>query len=146
MATADIDREPLPYADASFDRVVCLDVIEHVYDPVRLLRECHRVTAPGGRLVVTTVNMRYLKFLISLAVRGRFPRTSPDTTLYDGGHIHYFAQADVVGLLRDAGFAIERRTGVLGTPKLRALRRWTGVPLIREFLSTGMAIAARRPA
>jgi methionine biosynthesis protein MetW len=146
VATADLDRDPLPYPDAWFDRVACLDVVEHVYDPVRLLRECHRVTAPGGRLVVTTVNMRYLKFLISLAVRGHFPRTSGDTTLYDGGHLHYFAQADLAGLLRDAGYVIERRVGIIGTARLAPLRRWTHVAPVREFLSTGMAIAARRPA
>ena len=45
--------ERIPYADASFDAVTCLDVIEHTDDDVRSLRELRRVTRPGGALLVT---------------------------------------------------------------------------------------------
>jgi SAM-dependent methyltransferase len=45
--------EEIPFDDASFDLVTCLDVIEHTPDDVRSLRELLRVTRPGGRLVVT---------------------------------------------------------------------------------------------
>jgi SAM-dependent methyltransferase len=44
--------EAIPFDDASFDLVTCLDVIEHT-DDVAALRELRRVTRPGGRLVVT---------------------------------------------------------------------------------------------
>jgi SAM-dependent methyltransferase len=45
--------EEVPFPDASFDLVTCLDVIEHTPDDVASLRELLRVTRPGGRLVVT---------------------------------------------------------------------------------------------
>jgi SAM-dependent methyltransferase len=45
--------EGIPYEDASFDLVTCLDVIEHTDDDVVSLRELRRVTRPGGLLVVT---------------------------------------------------------------------------------------------
>jgi SAM-dependent methyltransferase len=44
--------EAIPFEDASFDVVTCLDVIEHTDDGAAL-RELRRVTRPGGRLVVT---------------------------------------------------------------------------------------------
>ncbi|MEA2435654.1 MAG: hypothetical protein QOF65_210, partial [Thermoleophilaceae bacterium] len=44
--------ETIPYEDASFDLVTCLDVIEHT-DDLAALRELRRVTRPGGHLVVT---------------------------------------------------------------------------------------------
>jgi SAM-dependent methyltransferase len=45
--------EAIPYDDASFDLVTCLDVIEHTDDDVVSLRELRRVARPGARLVVT---------------------------------------------------------------------------------------------
>jgi SAM-dependent methyltransferase len=45
--------EGMPFADASFDLVTCLDVVEHTPDDRRTLRELRRVTRPGGTLVVT---------------------------------------------------------------------------------------------
>ncbi len=47
---------PLPYPAGSFDLVVAMDVIEHVVEPGPWLEELVRVTAPGGRLLVTTPN------------------------------------------------------------------------------------------
>ncbi len=59
-----LDAEPdpcvVPYlpdlreiADESFPMVLCTGLLEHVSDPARLIREFHRILAPGGRLIVT---------------------------------------------------------------------------------------------
>lgn len=44
----------LPVPDASFDLVTALGVIEHVPDDERMLRELHRVTKPGGHILLMT--------------------------------------------------------------------------------------------
>ncbi|MEA2220155.1 MAG: hypothetical protein QOJ35_2781 [Solirubrobacteraceae bacterium] len=43
----------LPFADAAFDLVTCLDVVEHTPDDRRTLGELRRVTRPGGTLLLT---------------------------------------------------------------------------------------------
>ncbi len=48
------------FAGESFDAVTLHHVIEHVYDPCGLLRECWRVLKPGGRLVAITPNNQSL--------------------------------------------------------------------------------------
>jgi SAM-dependent methyltransferase len=46
--------EAIPVDDASFDLVLCLQVLEHVADPAAAVRELRRVVAPGGRVLLST--------------------------------------------------------------------------------------------
>jgi SAM-dependent methyltransferase len=50
--------ERLPFADASFDVVLCDNVVDHAEDPARIARELSRVLAPGG-LLYFTVNFHH---------------------------------------------------------------------------------------
>ena len=50
----DLDRFPWPLADASFDEVRAIHVIEHVADVVRTVEEFHRLLRKGGRIVMET--------------------------------------------------------------------------------------------
>src|SRR5687767_15027822 len=49
----------LPFADGSFDVVVCTWVLEHVARPIRFLREVERVLRPGGSFIAHTINSRH---------------------------------------------------------------------------------------
>jgi SAM-dependent methyltransferase len=46
--------EDLPVPDASFDVVICNQVLEHCADPAQAVRELRRVVAPGGRVLAST--------------------------------------------------------------------------------------------
>jgi SAM-dependent methyltransferase len=59
-AAADGNVGEAAFSDGSFDAVTLNHVLEHALDPVSLLRECWRVTARGGRLVVITPNVESL--------------------------------------------------------------------------------------
>ncbi len=49
---------PLPFPDASFDTVVSFQVIEHVRRDKELVAEIYRVLRPGGRLIISTPNIK----------------------------------------------------------------------------------------
>lgn len=55
---SDIQNMPLP--NESFDTVLSAEVLEHVPDPEKALREIHRVLRPGGKLVITIPHLMYL--------------------------------------------------------------------------------------
>lgn len=109
--TAANASESLPFPDGSFDAITCLETIEHLEDQFRFARECARVLAPGGRLLITTPNT------LSLASRWQYfwtgffplaPRPMKEHTrapVHD--HIHLLTYYELRYLLRAAGFSIE---------------------------------------
>ena len=66
-----IERDPFPYPDASFDLVLCCEILEHLLmDPSHMLREAHRVLKPGGSIFLSTPNVCSLDNIRNL-LRGR---------------------------------------------------------------------------
>jgi len=49
------DIHKLSFADGSIGTVVCVEVLEHVHDPLRAVQEIHRVLKPGGIAILTSV-------------------------------------------------------------------------------------------
>lgn len=54
------DLKSLPYPDDTFDAVFCSQVLEHEREPTALLAELHRVSKPGGTLVLTAPHVSRL--------------------------------------------------------------------------------------
>lgn len=58
------DGKKLPFEDKQFDFILCLDVIEHVYDTELLFSELDRVLKDGGRILISTPYHGLFKNLI----------------------------------------------------------------------------------
>ena len=72
--------EALPYADASFDALVCVDVLEHVADLNRVLAEVARTLRPGGLFLFDTINRNPLARLATITVAEDILRLLPRGT------------------------------------------------------------------
>ena len=72
--------EDLPYDDASFDAVVCVDVLEHVRDLPLVLLEVARVLEPGGQFLFDTINRNLLARLATVTVAEDLLRLLPRGT------------------------------------------------------------------
>jgi 2-polyprenyl-6-hydroxyphenyl methylase/3-demethylubiquinone-9 3-methyltransferase len=80
--------EALPYADARFDAVVCVDVLEHVTDLDRVLAEMERVLRPGGLFLFDTINRNTLiARLATITVAEDILRLLPQRHARPG-HVH----------------------------------------------------------
>lgn len=97
---------------AYFDLVVCNDVIEHMADPDGFLSSVKQCMAPGGCIVASIPNMRHWEVLWQLLVRRdwRYVREG----IMDRTHLRFFTETSIHRLFTDAGFTIERSTGING--------------------------------
>ena len=142
-----LNVENAPFSDSFFDAAVTLDVIEHVFDPIRFVREIHRVLAPGGYVVISTPNIRKVQRILTL-IKGRFPHTSYDPVGFDGGHLHYFTSQDLKDMLTANGFTVEMVDGICGDRRSWKYKLVVGVHghgFEKEFLSSAVIVKARKP-
>lgn len=84
----------LPYADRSFDLVCMFDVLEHIPDDTRVMREVTRVLRPGGRIMVSVPAYQFL-----FANNDRIAQ-----------HQRRYTRARLRAVFERAGLAVERNT------------------------------------
>ena len=72
--------EALPYDTASFDAVVCVDVLEHVSDLRKVLSEVARILRPGGVFLFDTINRNPLARLATITIAEDLLRLLPRGT------------------------------------------------------------------
>lgn len=101
--------EALPYPDASFDAVVCVDVLEHVRDLRQVLSEVARSLRPGGVFLFDTINRTLLARLATITVAEDILRLLPKGT-HDPAM--FITPAELRAALRDAGLEPGPFTGL----------------------------------
>ena len=72
--------EALPYADGSFDAVVCVDVLEHVQDLDQVLAEVARCLPPGGMFLYDTINRNWIARMATITMAENVLRLLPKGT------------------------------------------------------------------
>jgi dolichol-phosphate mannosyltransferase len=118
--------EQARFENDSFDCVVMLDIVEHVADPMALLREATRVLKPGGFLLLSAPNVRSAS--ARLAGRRWFH--------FKRDHVVLFSPHTLLRALEDAGlecFNIQRNGKMVSLNYLFA-RLKTYLPVVGRFL------------
>jgi SAM-dependent methyltransferase len=99
VLTVDLERDTPPLS-GQYDAIIYGDVVEHLSDPLRVLRDLNRHLAPGGVVVVSVPNVAHLWVRLSL-LAGRFDYG--DRGILDRTHLSFFTRRTFLGFLAAAG-------------------------------------------
>jgi SAM-dependent methyltransferase len=91
------DAHKLPFPDATFDRVICSEVLEHIPDDLSAMSELTRVLRPGGTMAVTVP--RFGPELVNWALSDEYHNVP-------GGHIRIYRRSVLQERLTSTGMVM----------------------------------------
>lgn len=87
-----------------FDLILANDVLEHLVDSDNFFNVCHQKLAANGCLILSVPNIRQLRALYQIFIRGTFPRN--DAGLFDRTHLRWFCKRDVLSIAAGNDFRL----------------------------------------
>jgi len=122
--------------EQKFDVVVFADVLEHLKDPGRSLKQAHKILAPEGYVVISVPNIAYAGLMADL-LQGRFRYR--EKGLLDATHLRFFTAETLKDMLEDTGYSVEVWDRYRVVPEHTefgdSLRQIS--PTVRDFLLQG---------
>ncbi|MBS3113289.1 class I SAM-dependent methyltransferase [Candidatus Woesearchaeota archaeon] len=99
--------QKLPYKDETFDIICCGQVLEHVLDPLPVVRDMHRILKKNGNLIITVPNINMFRnlFLILLG------KPLAYSCRFDSPHYRDFCKTEAIRILKKGGFKNIKITG-----------------------------------
>jgi SAM-dependent methyltransferase len=123
--------ESLPFADASFDRIICQGALDHFVSPDDFMREAARVVRPDGRVVIALANYESLSCKLGRGVHALakrfFNRELYAHRPYYAIPLDHFHKGDLAFVRKLGGeeLRLERTYGISLLWLLRAGERWS---------------------
>lgn len=100
-------------APASFDAVTCLEMLEHVPDPVSIVRSCAKLVRPGGAVFFSTINRNPRAYLLAVLgaeyILGLLPKGTHD-------YAKFIKPSEMARWCKEAGLEPEEVTGMSYNP------------------------------
>ena len=116
----DLDFAAAGIAPGSIDTLIAADVLEHMYDPWKVMVELKKYLTPDAQVVVSIPNSRNLILVGALMSHGCWSYT--DAGLLDITHIRFFTQQEIILFFQQTGYQVKKITHLLD-PELETLRQ-----------------------
>jgi len=122
MIVADLDK-PLPQLKGQFDVIVYGDILEHLRNPMEVIKGLNRSLRPDGRVIVSVPNFAHLWVRLNL-LAGRFEYA--DRGILDRTHLRFFTVRSFKRFLEEAGLETEEMVATPVPLFLAVPPRWHG--------------------
>lgn len=124
----------------SFDCIVFNDVLEHMVDPTAALIAARQHLSPRGYVVASIPNVRNIRVLWPLAMRGRWDYQ--DVGILDRTHLRFFTPTTMRELFEQHHYQVERQVPIVISPRKQRVLRLLG-RRVSEFLAPQFVMVAR---
>ncbi len=104
VMAGNIEEMDLPYDPASFDCILCGDVLEHLVEPLEVLKNLKKLLAPGGKIVASIPNVQFFGVIHHLS-EGNW--TYQNEGILDRTHLRFFTFKEIEKLFKSAGLEID---------------------------------------
>jgi O-antigen biosynthesis protein len=115
----DVEKAALPYEKGYFDCILYGDVLEHLVDPWKVLKEHRSLLKPGGIIVCSIPNIRHYRITKRLLLKGKWDYQ--ESGILDRTHLRFFTIGSMQNMIADSGFEIAT---VIKTPAAAKWLKW----------------------
>ncbi len=138
----DIEEIELDIFHNYFDVIICADVLEHLKDPWDVVKILKNLLKKDGILIASIPNIREIKTLISIALKGDFKYS--DSGILDKTHLRFFCKKNILELFEQAGFEVIKITNNLNPKSKRFIFNLITFGMFEEFLTVQYLLVAKR--
>ncbi len=132
--------DALRISGQEFDRILMLDVLEHLEDPGKLLRDCRRLLASRGRLIVTAPNTVNITVRL-MVLFGKFRYA--DRGILDWSHLRFFTAKTIRALCEENGYRVTgRQYTVMPVERVIPMRSHNALLRFANKLLRGLTLLA----
>ena len=103
-----------------FDLIICADVLEHLYDPWKILFALRNNLVPDGRILASIPNIQHISVINSL-LNGHWTYTKYG--LLDATHIRFFTLSEIIKMFSDTGYKMIQLSHA-AQPEVEGVKKW----------------------
>ncbi len=142
VVTGNVETLTFDWQPASFDAIIFSEVLEHLVEPGKVLKNLARFVRPGGMLLASSPNISHWRVIREL-IMGRF--RLQDQGVFDRTHLRWFTPETFAGMIADAGFSVEEIGPVTAfSPRTELISKLTGGRFDHLFMTQIAILAIKR--
>ena len=91
-----IENQSNPFDKKEFDIIILADVLEHLYDPQKVIQKMIPSLKTGGSFYISLPNIRNVKALYQIFIKGSFEYE--ESGIFDKTHVRFYCKKDMIRL------------------------------------------------
>ena len=141
VVVGDVETLDPGFLTGQFDYIVLADVLEHLRDPLSVLRKYLKYLSSCGKVIISIPNVRHVSVLCEVVLKGEWKYRS--FGIMDEGHLRFFTYKSFMRLLKESGLEVVDMKRIFSL-KGSKLFNFLSFGLLRDFLTAQYIFLLRK--